>query len=59
MLQSNIDADLPKNREDMQRPELPSDVARMRAAIYLTYKLEDYYNQMCGHVHSLLCVSHS
>jgi hypothetical protein len=52
MLQSDIDADLPKDREDMQREEFPSYVARMRASIYLTHKLEDYFNQMWGLIYS-------
>lgn len=46
MLQSDIDADLPKDREDMQRAELPSYVTRMCASIYLTRKLVDCFNQM-------------
>ena len=46
MLRSDIDADLPQDRGDMQTAELPSKVARMRASIYLTHKLEDYFNQM-------------
>jgi hypothetical protein len=46
VLRSDIDTDLPEDREDMQRAELPSNVARMHASIYLTHKLEDYFNQM-------------
>ena len=46
MLRSDIDADLPKDRTDMQTADLPFEVAHMRASIYLTHKLEDYFNQM-------------
>jgi hypothetical protein len=46
MLRSDIDADLPKDRTDMQSADLPFDVAHMRVSIYLTHKLEDYFNQM-------------
>lgn len=46
VLQSDIDADLPKDREDLQSAGLPSNVAHMCASIYLTRKLEEYLNQM-------------
>ena len=52
VLRSDIDADLPRDHGDMQRAQLSSDVARMRASIYLTHKLEDYFNQMWGLIQS-------
>lgn len=46
MLQSDIDADLPKDLGDMEQAELPSNAPLMCASIHLTHKLEDYSNQM-------------
>lgn len=46
MLRSDIDVDLPKDRDDLRKGDFPSDVSHLCASIYLTHKLEDYLTQM-------------
>lgn len=48
-LRSDVDSNLPKDREDLQGDNATSNVSHMLASIDLTQRLEDCFNEMYGH----------